>query len=117
MPAPEPPLWLRVNAGSVAIRVRARPGASRRGVIRADRDALVMGLNSPPEKGRANRELIELIAAVAGVPRSGLTIVRGAGSRDKLVSIATDDPSSVGARLAAIVEGQAKGQSAPRSRD
>ena len=86
----------------MTVRVRAKPGSSRRGIIRVADDALVIGLNSPPEKGRANDELIEILARSAGVPRSALTIVRGANSRDKLIAISASDPDTISARLIAL---------------
>ena len=96
------PSWLQVSSHSVSIRVRARPGSSRRGPLRADSDAVVFGLKSPPEKGRANDELIEVLARAASVPRSAIAIVRGAGNRDKLVVISTPNPASAADRLISL---------------
>ena len=96
---PPAPRWLERRADVVTVRVRAKPGSSRRGIIRADADTLAIGLNSPPEKGRANHELIEILARSAGVPRSALTIVRGANSRDKLIAISASDLDAISARL------------------
>ena len=93
--------WLERRIDAVTVRVRAKPGSSRRGIIRVADDALVIGLNSPPEKGRANDELIEILArARPGVPRSALRIVRGATGRDKFESaISASDPDAISARL------------------
>jgi uncharacterized protein len=93
------PSWLQVSASAISVRVRAKPGSSRRGVIRVDPDALVIGLHSPAQAGRANDELIELLASAAGVPRSAATIVRGAGNRDKLIAITARDAAASVSRL------------------
>ena len=63
---------MRVAADEVIIEVTARPGTSRRGVIGVTGDRLVIGVNSRPEKGKANDELIEYLAKEIRVPRSAL---------------------------------------------
>lgn len=44
-------------------------------------------LKSPPVDGKANEELIALVAAHFGVPKRAVTIRSGAGARLKLVRI------------------------------
>ena len=44
-------------------------------------------VKSPPVDGKANQELLELIAGHFGVPRSRVTIKSGAGARVKRVQI------------------------------
>jgi uncharacterized protein (TIGR00251 family) len=68
--------------------VRAQPGARRRGVLGAWNGHLKLGLQSPPEDGRANEELIELVAELAGLARSQVELVRGARSRNKELRLA-----------------------------
>ena len=99
---PPTPRWLERRHGTVTVRVRAKPGSSRRGIIRVADDALVVGLKSPPEKGRANDELIEILARSAGVPRSALMIVRGASRRDKLIAISASDLDAIWTRIIAL---------------
>jgi len=100
--------WLEMRTDAVIIRVRAKPGTSRRSLLRVIGDAVAIGLNSPPEKGRANDELIEILARLASVPRSSVAILRGAGSRDKLIAIAANQPEAIFARLIDLVEAQSK---------
>jgi uncharacterized protein (TIGR00251 family) len=101
--APESP-WMRVSIDEVTIDVTARPGASRRGVIGVTGDRLVIGVNSRPEKGKANDELIEYLALEMRVPRSALLIVRGETSRRKTIRIVTHEPTRVSSRLHQIVK-------------
>jgi uncharacterized protein len=63
---------------------------------------LVIGINAPPEKGRANYELIELIAARLGLPRAALELTGGASSRHKTLRISTTDPAEIVNRLIAL---------------
>jgi len=44
-------------------------------------------VRAPPEKGEANRELIELIAEHFKVPKRAVRVVRGHTSREKLVEL------------------------------
>ena len=102
-PAPDSP-WMRVSIDEVVIEVTARPGTSRRGVIGVTGERLVIGVNSRPEKGKANDELIEYLAREMRVPRSAMLIVRGETSRRKTIRIVTHEPTKVSSRLHQIVK-------------
>ena len=95
---------MRASIDEVVIEVTARPGASRRGVIGVSAERLVIGVNSRPEKGKANDELIEYLARELRVPRSALLIVRGETSRRKTIRIITHEPATVSSRLHQIVK-------------
>ena len=94
--------WMRVSIDEVIIELTARPGASRRGVIGVTGDRLVVAINSPPDKGKANDELVEYLAREMRVPKSALLIVRGETSRRKTIRIVTHEPAKVAARLRQI---------------
>ena len=96
------PAWLICGNGCVTFHVMVRPGASRRGIVRLEPRGIVIALHSPPEKGKANDELVEFLARALKVPRSTITIVRGSGSRTKLVRIAASDPAMIAAALLAL---------------
>ncbi len=74
-------------------------------MVRAD-DArgLVVALNAPPDKGKANEELIDFLARMVGVPRSAVAIVRGASARKKLLRIATESPNAVADRIRSLAD-------------
>lgn len=46
-----------------------------------------MYVSSPPVKGRANAEMMKMLAKHLGVPRSKLAIIRGETSREKTIEI------------------------------
>lgn len=48
-------------------------------------------LKAAPEKGKANSELKAVIADYLGIPRSDIVIMRGSGSRDKILKVETWD--------------------------
>ncbi len=46
-----------------------------------------MSVTAPPQDGRANAALLELLADTLGVAKTSLSIVRGSTSRDKVVAV------------------------------
>lgn len=93
---------MRVSSDEVTLEVTARPGASRRGIIGVTGDRLTIGVNSRPEKGKANDELIQYLAGEMRVPKSALMIVRGETARRKTIRIITHEPAKVASRLKQI---------------
>jgi uncharacterized protein (TIGR00251 family) len=80
---------------AVQISVRVQPRAKRDELVGLREDGtLVVRVSAPPVDGRANRALCTLIAARAGVAPSKVTIVRGEGSRDKLVRVEGVEPAA-----------------------
>jgi uncharacterized protein YggU (UPF0235/DUF167 family) len=81
------------------VNILARPGHVRSGILRCDPRGVVVGLNAAPEQGRANRELIDLMARLLGQPRASIGIVRGEQTRFKTLRITTQDPQALKERL------------------
>ena len=59
----------------------------RKDFIEVDGDKIMVGVLAPPEKGKANAEVIEKISKHLNVPRSAVRIVSGASSKMKLIEI------------------------------
>jgi uncharacterized protein (TIGR00251 family) len=93
-------LALVVIDGAVRIEVRAKPRASKTRLVGVRDGALEVALAAPPVDGEANAALVEVLSRALGVPKSRVTIVRGASGRNKLVSVAGVDAAQVRARLA-----------------
>ncbi len=68
--------------------MRVQPRSSRAGVEPAGEGEVRVRVHAAPEGGKANAEVIELLAEHFGVPRSRIRILRGASSRNKIVEIA-----------------------------
>jgi uncharacterized protein (TIGR00251 family) len=81
--------------GSIDVRVRLQPRASRSGLFGVRGGALLARVSAPPVDGRANDALCRLIADVAGVPPSRVSVVRGHTARDKVVRVEAADPARV----------------------
>jgi len=67
--------------------VKVQPRSSRAGVEPAGPGEWRVRVHAAPEGGKANDEVIELLAAHFGVPRTHIKILRGASSPKKIVEI------------------------------
>jgi uncharacterized protein (TIGR00251 family) len=97
-------LEVRSHRNGATVRARVRPGAPRTGVVGERAGALRVALAAPPEKGRANRELLRFLAKALRLPRAGLELVGGERSRDKVVLCRGLGPDELRDRLAGLVE-------------
>jgi len=89
-----------VDAPSARLRLRVAPAASRSEIVGRHGDAWrVRVAAAAPERGRANDELLDLLAAALDLPRPQLTLVAGTSSRDKLVELTGLDGSEAEKRL------------------
>ena len=75
------------------IRVRTRAQRDALGPLRNGR--LLVSVTAPPERGKANQAVVALLAARLSVPKSGISIVKGASSRTKSVRIEGADPAAL----------------------
>ena len=75
------------GVGGCMINVRVQPRASRDRVLGFRDGGLRVSVTAPPQDGRANTALLELLADGLGVARSRLRIVRGHTARDKVVEV------------------------------
>ena len=85
------------------LRVRVQPRASRDEVLGWDGVTLRMRVSAAPVDGEANQALVALLARSFRVPRSAVTLERGARGRDKLVRIHGCSLKSLEARLKAAL--------------
>lgn len=74
--------------------IHVTPRASRSSVGGARDGALLVRVVQTAEKGEATAAALAAVADALAVPRSSVTLVRGAASRRKLVQVVapTDDP-------------------------
>ncbi len=85
------------------LRVRVRPRASPEGLAGARGGALLVRLGASPVQGAANRALLVLLGRELGVAPSAISILRGAGGRDKLLCVRGTNAETVRARLRAAL--------------
>jgi uncharacterized protein (TIGR00251 family) len=78
----------------VRVRLKVLPRARRDavdGIVEGrDGPALRVWVTAPPDDGKANAAVIALLARTWRVPKSAITLVQGATSRQKLIHIAAN---------------------------
>ena len=89
------PAFARSGDGHVDILARVTPNASRDAIegveIRDDGQArLKLRVRAVPEKGKANKAVVALLAKALAVPKSALSVTAGETARDKTIRIAAD---------------------------
>ena len=71
--------------------VKVKPNAQKQKIEEAADGSLIVHLKSPPVEGKANEELIKLLAKKFEVQRDQVVIKSGIASRNKLVDIDLDE--------------------------
>lgn len=92
--------YLPTSQGYI-LRLLVVPGASRTEVVGLHGDRLKLRVAAPPEKGAANKKVLELLAKTLGLPKKALRLTGGAQSREKVVAIQTS--SDLKARLEGLL--------------
>ncbi|WP_102224312.1 DUF167 domain-containing protein [Acidimangrovimonas sediminis] len=79
-----PPDLSHLARPGAEIAVRVTPRAARNAVTPAEDGVLRIAVTAVPEGGKANAEVVKLLAKALGVAKTRLTLLRGASGRDKL---------------------------------
>jgi hypothetical protein len=69
------------------LRVEVKPNARESSLTLRDDGVWFARLKAPPVDGKANAELLRLVAAHFRVPRASVLLKRGASARHKLLQI------------------------------
>jgi hypothetical protein len=89
--------------GGSRLRLRVSAGASRSRILGVHGGALKISVKAPPERGKANREVLALVAEAFGLAPSDVGIVSGETSPDKVVRLPIP-PDEAARRWSAAVE-------------
>ena len=74
---------------SITLRVKVKPNARATALVQQDDGTWLAKVKSPPVDGKANAELVELIAEHFRCRKSAVTIASGASGRLKLIKVET----------------------------
>lgn len=96
-----PPFYLPTGQGYV-LRLTVVPGASRTEVVGLHGDRLKVRVAAAPEKGAANKKLLDFLAKLLGLPKKTVRLSSGAQSREKVVEIQDLSPD-LGKRLEGLL--------------
>jgi uncharacterized protein (TIGR00251 family) len=90
------PIFTATRDGAIQFAVRVSPRSSRQGIEGLIRDEtgakfLKIAVNAPPEGGKANKEVLALIAKTIGIAKSRLSLVSGETTRKKVLRLEAVD--------------------------
>ncbi len=79
--------------------VRAHPNAKKNGITGEHHGALKVSVTAPPQEGRANAAILEVLCEWLALKRSQVELLSGAHSRDKRFLIRGVSPSELVVKL------------------
>jgi hypothetical protein len=82
--------------------IKVVPGASHDRVVGRYGDAIKVQVSAPPEGGKANKAVVELLAAVLGVRQNQVQVIKGHTQSRKVVRVDGMEQTDADARLAAL---------------
>jgi uncharacterized protein (TIGR00251 family) len=88
------------TAAGVSFAVKVQPRARRNAVAGGVGEALKVQVTAPPEDGRANEAVVELLAETLGIKRRQVKILTGTTSREKVVRVSGMSRGELATRLA-----------------
>jgi uncharacterized protein (TIGR00251 family) len=88
-----------------AFEVKVQPGASATRIRGEHGGALKVAVAAPPERGKANEELVRFLARALGCDRRALEIVAGETGRKKRVLVRGAEAGALGTALERILKG------------
>lgn len=83
--APVLPVFAKVVPSGLELKILVVPGARSSELVGEHGDRLKVRVQAPPEKGKANEDVCDLISEVTG--RKGVVVAAGFTSREKTVIV------------------------------
>ena len=69
------------------IKVKVKPNASKNEIKEIEKDYFEVRVTVVPEKGKANKKVIELLSKYLKKPKSKIKLIRGETSKEKIFEI------------------------------
>ena len=92
----------RIDATLISVKVT--PGARRNSIMALKDGIWYIKIAAPPVEGKANVELLEFLSQILGMRKSGLSVLKGMTSRNKLISVSGLNQKEVTLRLSAELD-------------
>jgi uncharacterized protein (TIGR00251 family) len=99
------------HAEGCIVSVRAQPGARRNAIVGEHNGALKVAVNAPPDKGKANDAVGDVLCEALRLKRSQVELVAGPAARDKKFLLRGVTPAAALEQIQAILQ---KGSSSQR---
>jgi uncharacterized protein len=98
---------LRAGKGGLLLSVRATPNAARDEIpgLHTAADgavSLIVKVTAAPDKGRANRAIIDMLARASDLPKSAFALLSGETDRKKTLLV-SGNPAALEALIARLV--------------
>lgn len=90
------------HADGVTLAVKARPGAKKNALLGIEAGMLKVSITAPPEDGKANEAIVELLRDAFGLKRSEVELLRGKTHRNKVILLRKTSVAAIESRLAQI---------------
>lgn len=71
----------------VVLHVKVKPNSKQQSMVKNEEGTYIIHLKSPPIDGKANQELIKILAKQFNIPKSQVTIKSGLSSKNKLIEL------------------------------
>ncbi|MDD5700862.1 MAG: DUF167 domain-containing protein [Dehalococcoidales bacterium] len=81
------------------ISVKVLPNAGKNEILGPVNGVWRIKIAAPPDKGKANKELIKFLSEILGVRKNNLDILKGHSSHNKILAFEGISPEEVAARL------------------
>lgn len=94
------PIELRESPEGVVLPVLVVPGASKERIAGLYGQRLKVAVQAPPEKGKANKALVSVLARALDLKKGQLSIIRGETQRQKDVLVSSITLKDLEAKLA-----------------
>jgi uncharacterized protein (TIGR00251 family) len=95
---------LQAHAEGTILPVRARAGARRNAIGGIQGGALHVFVTQAPEKGKANKAIVAVLADALGVRKHQLELLAGESSPQKRILVRGIGPSELAARVERLVQ-------------
>jgi uncharacterized protein (TIGR00251 family) len=87
------------TAEGTRLRLKVRAGARASGISGTHDGALRVQVTAPPEKGKANKQVVALLAEALSLPKASIAITAGQTNQKKTVKVRGLAPGETARRL------------------
>jgi uncharacterized protein len=95
---------IEAHAQGAVLPVRVQPAARRNALAGERAGALRVSVTQAPEKGKANRAIVEVLCRALGLRKNRIDLLSGDTTANERFLVGGIDPSELAARLAAALE-------------
>jgi hypothetical protein len=79
--------FLRENGKDLVLNVKVKPKSKKNQVVGLRGDLLLISVTAAPERGKANKAVIDLLASELELPKSAFEIVLGETNPEKVLRV------------------------------